>query len=71
MLARALGEFGATVMFAGSFLGRTRTMPLAVYLGFEQDLDQAVTLAVILVAGSFAGLLLVRVLLSRSDALLR
>jgi len=45
--ARALGEFGATIIFAGNFPGRTQTMPLAVYLGFEIDLSQALTLAVI------------------------
>lgn len=37
--ARALGEFGATIIFAGNFPGRTQTMPLAIYLGFERDLD--------------------------------
>jgi len=34
--ARALGEFGATIIFAGNFVGRTQTMPLAIYQGFEQ-----------------------------------
>jgi molybdate transport system permease protein len=51
--ARALGEFGATIMFAGNMPGRTQTMPLAVYLGFEIDLTTALTLAVILLAVSF------------------
>ncbi len=46
--ARALGEFGATILFAGNMAGSTRTMPLAIYLGFEGDLDEAVALAVIL-----------------------
>lgn len=63
--ARALGEFGATIIFAGNFPGRTQTMPLAIYLGFELDLDVAVTLSVILVACSFVVLLLVRGVLGR------
>jgi molybdate transport system permease protein len=59
--ARALGEFGATIIFAGNLPGRTQTMPLAIYLGFELELDMALTLAVILLALSFLALLLVRV----------
>jgi molybdate transport system permease protein len=39
--ARALGEFGATIIFAGNFPGRTQTMPLAIYVGFEIDLNTA------------------------------
>lgn len=58
--ARALGEFGATIIFAGNFPGRTQTMPLAIYLGFERDLDLALTLAAILLAISFAVLLTVK-----------
>jgi len=46
--ARALGEFGATLMFAGNFVGRTQTVPLAIYAGFEGDLDQAVALSIVL-----------------------
>ena len=42
--ARALGEFGATITFAGNFPGRTQTMPLAVYLALETDLDAAIVL---------------------------
>src|SRR5262249_35741388 len=48
MWARALGEFGATIIFAGNFPGRTQTMPLAIYLGFELDLRVSLTLALIL-----------------------
>lgn len=59
--ARALGEFGATIIFAGNFPGRTQTMPLAIYIGFEMALDVAVTLSVILVLLSFIILLLVKV----------
>ena len=61
--ARALGEFGATIIFAGNFPGRTQTMPLAIYLGFELDFDVALTLAAILLAVSFAVLLVVKGLL--------
>ena len=46
--SRALGEFGATILFAGNALGVTRTMPLAIYLGYESDLSQAVALSVVL-----------------------
>ncbi len=62
--ARALGEFGATIIFAGNYPGRTQTMPLAVYLGFEIDLNQALTLGVILLVLSFGILLTVRAILS-------
>ena len=55
--ARALGEFGASIMFAGSFQGRTQTMPLAIYGALESDLDAAIGLSLILLAVSF-GLLL-------------
>lgn len=61
--ARALGEFGATIIFAGNYPGRTQTMPLAVYLGFEIDLNQAITLGVILLILSFSILLAVRAIL--------
>src|SRR6185503_1201703 len=46
--ARALGEFGATITFAGNFPGRTQTMPLAVYLALETDLEAAIVLSLIL-----------------------
>jgi molybdate transport system permease protein len=58
--ARALGEFGATIIFAGNFPGRTQTMPLAIYIGFELELNVALTLAVILLGTSFAVLFLVK-----------
>ncbi len=58
--ARALGEFGATIIFAGNFPGRTQTMPLAIYLGFELDLGLALTMSVILMGCSFAVLMLVK-----------
>ena len=46
--ARALGEFGATITFAGDFPGTTQTMPLAVYLALESDPDAAIALSVVL-----------------------
>lgn len=58
--ARALGEFGATIIFAGNFPGRTQTMPLAIYLGFELDLSVALTLSLILMGCSFLTLILVK-----------
>ena len=63
--ARALGEFGATIIFAGNFPGRTQTMPLAIYLGFELDLDVALTLSVILMVFSFLALFLVKGILEQ------
>lgn len=66
--ARALGEFGATIMFAGNFEGRTQTMPLAIYSSLEGNggLDEAVTLSVILVVVSFLVLILFKLLARRS-----
>lgn len=55
--SRALAEFGATIVFAGSLAGRTRTLPLAIYGAFEVGLDQAVTMSALLTA--FALLLFV------------
>ena len=51
--ARALGEFGATITFAGSFPGTTQTMPLAVYLALETNPEEAIVLALVLIAISF------------------
>lgn len=58
--ARALGEFGATVTFAGNLQGRTQTMPLAVYLALESDRDAAIALSLVLIAVSLAVLLPLR-----------
>lgn len=55
--ARALGEFGATIMFAGNFPGTTQTMPLAIYIASQTSLDSTVSLAVLLMAVSFGILL--------------
>ncbi len=60
--ARALGEFGATILFAGNFVGRTQTMPLAIYQAMESDLGAALALAVVLVFISFGFLLTLRLI---------
>jgi molybdate transport system permease protein len=66
--ARALGEFGATIMFAGSLSGRTQTMPLAIYAALETNLDAAVAVSVLLLVISFVLLMLARAWLrSTSD----
>jgi molybdate transport system permease protein len=52
--ARALGEFGATITFAGNFPGRTQTMPLAVYVALESDPEAAVALSLVLLLVSIA-----------------
>jgi molybdate transport system permease protein len=59
-LGRALGEFGATLMFAGSFRGITQTVPLAIYDRFSTDFDSALALSAVLVAVSAAILLSVK-----------
>jgi molybdate transport system permease protein len=58
--ARALGEFGATITFAGNFPGTTQTMPLSVYLALQRDPDAAIVLSVLLLGVSLATLLLLR-----------
>jgi molybdate transport system permease protein len=58
--ARALGEFGATITFAGNFPGTTQTMPLAVYLELRRDPEAAVALSLVLLVVSLATLLLLR-----------
>ena len=58
--ARALGEFGATVTFAGNLQGRTQTMPLAVFLALESDRDAAIALSLVLIAVSLGVLLPLR-----------
>ena len=65
--ARALGEFGATIMFAGQFMGRTQTMPLAIYAALEGDLDAALALSAILVVVSFGVLVALRLAVGRHD----
>ena len=58
--ARALGEFGATITFAGNLQGRTQTMPLAVFVALEQDRDVAIALSLVLIAVSLAVLVALR-----------
>jgi molybdate transport system permease protein len=58
--ARALGEFGGTIIFAGSFPGVTQTMPLAIYGALESDFDAAVALSVLVLGFSFAVILSAR-----------
>jgi len=57
---RALGEFGATILFAGNLEGVTQTMPMAIYLGFERNLGVALALSVLLVIVSVFLLMLTR-----------
>lgn len=58
--ARALGEFGATILFAGSLQGRTQTMPLLVYGALERNLNDALWSSLLLIALALGSLLLVR-----------
>jgi molybdate transport system permease protein len=61
--ARGIGEFGATILFAGSFQGTTQTLPLAVYALFDANLDQAIAIGVLLIIISAAILLCSKLLL--------
>lgn len=63
--ARALGEFGATILFAGSLQGKTRTVPLAIYAAMESDLAPALALSAVMVLVAFGLLLAVRVVAGR------
>lgn len=58
--SRALGEFGATIMFAGNFPGRTQTVPLAVYLAMQRSPEAAIVLSLVLLAVSVLVLVLLR-----------
>ena len=64
---RALGEFGATLMFAGSFRGVTQTVPLAIYERFATDFTGALALSAVLVAVSAALLVSVKLVRGRAD----
>jgi molybdate transport system permease protein len=68
--ARALGEFGATITFAGNFPGKTQTLPLAIYLAFENNQPAGIVLSLVLLAVSLLVLTIVggRVLAGRSRA---
>ncbi|WP_230741118.1 ABC transporter permease [Methanooceanicella nereidis] len=63
--ARALGEFGATIMFAGNFQGRTQTMPLAIYTAMQGDIDASLFLSIVLVITSFTVIAIVKILTRR------
>jgi molybdate transport system permease protein len=65
--ARALGEFGGTIIFAGSFQGVTQTMPLAIYGTLERDFDAAVALSVMVLGFSFAVILAARFFTGRAE----
>ncbi len=65
--ARALGEFGGTSIFAGSFRGVTQTMPLAIYGTLESDFDAAVALSVLVLSFSFAIILTARFFTRRAE----
>ena len=60
--ARALGEFGATILFAGNIEGRTQTLPLLVYSEFQDSLDAAMAAATILVLAALGVLVAVRLM---------
>jgi len=64
--ARALGEFGATVIFAGSFRGVTQTIPLAIFAQFQTNIDAAVALSVLVLGFAFVVILTVRLLTGRA-----
>ena len=64
---RALGEFGATILFAGNLPGVTQTMPLAVYVGMESDVNVGLAISIVLVIISFAIMMAVR-LIQRREA---
>lgn len=66
--ARAMGEFGATIMFAGNFVGRTQTMPLAVYSALQVSFDNAMVVAALLIMLSLVILIAFEVTRKRSNA---
>lgn len=58
--ARALGEFGATITFAGNLRGRTQTLPLAVYVELQRDPDTAIAISLVMIAVSLAVIVALR-----------
>jgi len=58
--ARALGEFGATITFAGNLQGRTQTLPLAVFVALDSQRDTAIAMSLVLVAVSLVVLVALR-----------
>ena len=67
--ARALGEFGATIVFAGNFRGITQTIPLAIYTELQSDFDAAVALSVMVLGFAFTVILVARYLLRKAAEL--
>lgn len=65
--ARALGEFGATIVFAGSLEGRTRTLPLAIYSALERDLSSALALSGVLTVAAFTLFLVFRAVVRQEE----
>ena len=63
--ARSLGEFGATLLFAGNLPGTTQTMPLAIYSALETDVDVAIALSLSLAGASVLALLILRTMAER------
>ncbi|MES2936796.1 MAG: ABC transporter permease [Pseudomonadota bacterium] len=63
--ARCLGEFGATLVFAGNFEGSTQTMPLAIFSALQDNMQLAVTMSLVLVLVSFALVVLLKVVSAR------
>ena len=63
--ARAISEFGATIMFAGNLTGRTQTMPLAILTAMETDIGSALAMSALLLAGSLAILAILGILARR------
>ena len=58
--ARALGEFGATITFAGNLQGRTQTLPLAVFVALERDRDAAIAMSLVMIAVALAVIVALR-----------
>lgn len=69
--ARALGEFGATILFAGNLQGKTQTMPLLVYSIFERDIDAAIWTGLVLIALAMIALFLSQSFARSQDRLTR
>jgi molybdate transport system permease protein len=63
--ARALSEFGATVMFAGNLEGKTQTLPLAIYAAFESDLDRSIAICTVSLSLTFVALIGARLVVRR------
>ena len=66
--ARALGEFGATILFAGSLQGVTQTMPLLIYTVIERDINAAIWTGILLIGMAMVALILAAWLRDRTPA---